>query len=214
MFSSQDLLNGLRKTQLNDPEAITWPDAVLILALNEALRTLVLVRPDASPKISTIMILEGTRQYIPDDGLRLLRVIRNINPDDSVGQAVRLVQQEDMDSMSPSWHTTQGYLVKEYMFDSRTPKYFYIYPSVTPGQKLEIEYSAKADIVTDLTLNEALPVPEIFSQPIQEIMLYKLLSGDSTNGNSGAQHLQTAMELLGIKDSGDDRASSARRTAG
>ncbi len=214
MFSSQDLLNGLRKTQLNDPEAITWPDAVLILTLNEALRTLVLVRPDASPKISTIMILEGTRQYIPDDGLRLLRVIRNINPDDSVGQAVRLVQQEDMDGMSPSWHTTQGYVVKEYMFDSRTPKYFYIYPSVTPGQKLEIEYSAKADIVTDLTLNDALPVPEIFSQPIQEIMLYKLLSGDSTNGNSGAQHLQTAMELLGIKDSGDDRASSARRTAG
>ena len=214
MFSSQDLLTGVRMTQLNDPEATTWPDSTLIVALNEALRMLALVRPDVSSKVATIIALEGSRQFIPDDGIRLLRVVRNINADDTIGQAVRLVQQEDMDSMSPSWHTTQGYLVKEYMFDSRTPKYFYIYPSVTPGQKLEIEYSAKADIVTDLTLNEALPVPEIFSQPIQEIMLYKLLSGDSTNGNSGAQHLQTAMELLGIKDSGDDRASSARRTAG
>ena len=212
MFSSQDLLNGLRNTQLNDPEATTWPDASLIAALNEALRTLVLVRPDANPKISTVMIIDGTRQYIPTDGLRLLRVVRNIGADDSIGGAVRLVQQEDMDSMSPNWHTTQGYVVKEYMYDIRTPKYFYIYPAVTPGQKLEIEYSATVTPITDITVNDELPVAQVFSQPIQELILYKLLSGDSVNGNSGAQHLQTAMELLGVKDSGDDRASSARRT--
>lgn len=213
MFSSQDLLTGVRMTQLNDPDATTWPDSTLLVALNEALRMLVLVRPDASSKIATIIAQEGTRQFIPDDGVRLLRVVRNINADDTIGQAVRLVQQEDMDSMSPSWHTTQGYIVKEYMFDSRTPKYFYIYPSVTPGQKIEIEYSSHAPLVNELNVASAMPVSEVFSQPLQELMLYKLLSGDATNGNSGAAHLQVAMELLGVKDTADERVSSARRTS-
>ena len=214
MFSSQDLIQALRITQLNDPNATTWPDSVLLIALNEALRALVLARPDASSKIETVTLASGSRQFIPSDGVSLLRVVRNINSDESVGPAVRLVQQEDMDSMSPNWHTTQGFMVKEYMFDARLPKHFYIYPTVTPGHKLEVEYSAYPPEVTELNVANTLPVAEIFSQPLQEMMLYKLLSGDATNGNSGAAHLQTAMELLGVKDAGSERVSPARRTQG
>ena len=60
---------------------------------------------------------------------------------------------------------------------------------------------------------DPLPVDAIFAQPLQELMLYKLLSGDSSNGNTGAAHLQTAMDLLGVKDKADERVSSARRTS-
>ena len=213
MFSSQDLLNGVRMTQLNDPDATTWSDATLIIALNQALRMLSLVRPDASAKIATLTITEGSRQLIPTDGVRLLRVVRNITALGAVGRAVRLVQQEDMDSMSPDWHNAVGTIVKEYMFDSRSPQHFYIYPTVPTTSKLEIEYSSYADDVTELTVNNPLPVSPIFSQPVQELMLYKLLSGDTTNGNSGNDHLRVAMELLGVKDVQDERVSSARRTS-
>ncbi|WP_333613998.1 phage adaptor protein [Psychrobacter sp.] len=213
MFSSQDLLNGMRMTQLNDPDATTWSDATLIIALNEALRMLILFRPDASAKIATIDITEGSRQLIPENGVRLLRVVRNISALGESGRAVRLVQQEDMDSMSPDWHNAAGTIVKEYMFDSRSPKHFYIYPTVPTASKLEIEYSSYADEVTELTVNNPLPVSPIFAQPVQELMLYKLLSGDSSNGASGADHLRVGLELLGIKDTADERVSSARRTS-
>lgn len=213
MFSGQDLVKSLRMTQLNDPDSVTWSDLALIDVLNEALRMLILVRPDASSKVAVMPVRDGTRQSIPDDGIRLLRVIRNINDDDGAGLAVRLVQQEDMDGMSPDWHTMQGYIVKEYMYDVRTPRQFYIYPAVTPASKLEIEYSCSVTKITGLNFDGPFPVSEIFSQPIQELMLYKLLSGDATNGQSGATHLQTAMELLGIKDTADERVSSARRTS-
>lgn len=213
LFSSQDLINGVRMTQLNDPEATTWSDTTLIIALNQALKILALVRPDATAKITTLALTGGSRQFIPDDGIRLLRVVRNINLDDSIGTAVRLVQMEDMDSMSPDWHTIQGTIVREYMFDSRSPKHFYIYPSVPSGSKLEVEYSSYATEVTPTNVTQPMPVDAVFSQPLQELMLYKLLSGDSHNGNSGASHLQTAMDLLGVKDKADERASSARRTA-
>ena len=65
MFSSQDLLNGVRMTQLNDPEAITWSDSALIIALNQALLMLALVRPDATSKIAEIDLSKGSRQFIP-----------------------------------------------------------------------------------------------------------------------------------------------------
>ena len=213
MFSSQDLLNGVRMTQLNDPEAITWSDSALIIALNQALLMLALVRPDATSKIATLELEEGSRQYIPDDGERLLRVVRNITEAGDTGRAVRLVQQEDMDSMSPDWHNTSGTIVKEYMFDARSPKHFYIYPTVPTGSKVEIEYSSYADSVTELNVGDALPVSAVFAQPIQELMLYKLLSGDATNGATGTDHLRVALELLGVKDNQDERVSSARRTS-
>ena len=213
MFSSQDLINGVRMTQLNDPDATTWSDTLMIIALNQALKTLVLVRPDATAKIATITLKEGSRQFIPLDGVRLLNVVRNINSDNSIGVAVRLVQREDMDSMSPDWHVAKGTVVREYMFDSRSPKHFYIYPSVPAGKKLEIEYSSYAADVNIENVIEPLPVDAVFAQPLQELMLYKLLSGDSSNGNTGASHLQTAMDLLGVKDKADERVSSARRTS-
>lgn len=212
MFSSQDLLNGVRMTQLNDPEAVTWSDAVLITALNQSLLMLALVRPDASSKIATLSLEAGSRQFIPNDGVRLLRVVRNIDAAGAIGRAVRLVQQEDMDSMSPDWHIITGNIVKEYMFDSRSPKHFYIYPNVPAGSKVEVEYSSYVDSVTETNVGDALPVSPVFAQPLQELMLYKLLSGDSSNGRSGNDHLRVAMELLGVKDKADEQVSSARRT--
>ena len=213
MFSSQDLINELRMTQLNDPDATTWSDTLMIIALNQALKTLALVRPDATAKIATITLKEGSRQFIPLDGVRLLSVVRNINSDNTIGIAVRLVQREDMDSMSPDWQAANGTVVREYMFDSRSPKHFYIYPCVPVGKKLEIEYSSYAETITTMNVNDPLPVDAVFAQPLQELMLYKLLSGDSSNGNTGAAHLQTAMDLLGVKDKADERVSSARRTS-
>lgn len=213
MFSSQDLLNGVRMTQLNDPDATTWSDATLIIALNQALRILPLVRPDATAKIATVDLIDGSRQFIPDDGIRLLRVVRNIGPGDTIGRAVRLVQQEAMDSISPDWHSTRGDVIKEYMFDSRSPKHFYVYPVPSAGAKIEIEYSSYAMTVTDANVSADLPVSAIYAQPIQELMLYKLLSGDSTNGKNGTDHLRTALELLGVKDQADEFSSAARRTS-
>lgn len=213
MFTSQDLINELRMTQLNDPDATTWSDTLMIIALNQALKTLVLVRPDATAKIATITLKEGSRQFIPLDGVRLLSVVRNINSDNTIGIAVRLVQREDMDSMSPDWHAANGTVVREYMFDSRSPKHFYIYPCVPVGKKLEIEYSSHVNEVTLSNIKDPLPVDAMFSQPLQELILYVLLSGDSSNGTSGAAHLQTAMDLLGVKDKADERVSSARRTS-
>jgi len=213
MFSSRSVVEDLQVTQLNDPEGITWTQAQLISALNQALRMLQLLRPDATAKHAIVNATEGARQVIPDDGVRLIRVIRNIRASGMTGQVIRLVQKEDMDSASLAWMGATGIQIKEYMFDGRIPKQFFVYPTVTADKQFEIEYSARADIVTAATFDDALPVDVMYSQPIQELMMYKLLSGDSTNGDSGASHLQLATGLLGVQDEIDARLSPARKTS-
>lgn len=211
MISSRSVVQDLQVTQLNDPEGVTWTEAQLISALNQALRMLQLLRPDATAKHTIVDIQDGVRQLIPADGVRLIRVICNIKPDGTRGQVIRLVQKEDLDSASGSWMQSTGLLVKEYMYDSRIPKHFFTYPRVTVNNQIEIEYSARADTVTSATFDDDLPVDVMYAPPIQELMMYKLLSGDATNGASGNEHLQIANELLGVKDTQAERLSAARK---
>lgn len=211
MLSSRSVVQDLQVTQLNDPEGVTWTEAQLISALNQALRTLTLIRPECTAKEAVIDLIDGARQKIPADGFRLIRVVRNVRASGEMGQVIRLVKKEDLDSASHSWMSATGTHVKEYMFDSRIPKQFFIYPNVMEGSQVEIEYSARADIVTSENFDDDLPVDVIYSQPIQELMMYQLLSGDSSNGDSGATHLQLANELLGVKDTQDERLSAKRK---
>lgn len=192
-----DLINGVQQTQLNDVDKVTWSDNLLISALNQALVMLVMVRPDVSAKVAELACVGGTRQTLPTDGLRLLKVVRNIKPDGSAGRAVRLMNINDLDSIDPDWHSAnEKDTIKEYMFDERSPKWFYVYPPAKKGTLLNIEYSFAPLPITSMA--QALPVDMIYQQPLQEFMLYKLLSGESGQGQ-GAQHLNTALSLIGAK---------------
>ena len=213
MITCQALLTELQTTQLNDPEGVTFSQSELLIALNAALNMLALLRPDATAKHAVITMQRGARQQIPDDGNRLIRVISNVRSSGVSGQVIRLVDKADLDSSSRSWISASGLLVKEYMFDPRIPKQFFIYPNVPPSTQIEIEYSAQPKTVTADNINRSLPVDAMYAQPLQELMMYKLLSGDATNGNSGANHLQVASELLGVKAEQDNRLSAARKSS-
>lgn len=200
-LTCQVLLDGVQATQLNDVDKTTWSETLLISALNQALYILTLVRPDATAKVHQFVCVEGTRQNIPNDGLRLLNVVRNIKADGAIGRAVKLVKISDLDSIKPDWHSdATAEVAKEYMFDERSPKWFYVYPPVKAGVKLEIEYSAEPPLITDPA--QPLPVDLVYMQPLQEFIIYKLLSGDGGSG-MGMQHLNTGLSLLGAKPNSD-----------
>lgn len=191
------LIDGVQQTQLNDVEKVTWDEELLISALNQALVMLILARPDASSKVSELVCVQGTRQTLPDDGLRLLKVVRNIKAEGLAGRAVRLMNIHDLDSIAPDWHSEpEKGIVKEYMFDERSPKHFYVYPPAQAGVLLDIEYSFMPDPI--INREQMLPVDITYQQPLHEFMLYKLLSGDGGQGQ-GAQHLNTGLSLIGAK---------------
>lgn len=212
MTTARELFTNARTTQLGDPDGVTWPNAALIVAYNQAMRLLILKRPDASAKIQTLTLKKGSRQFIPDDGVCLLRVVRNIKPDDSIGDAIRPVSMAALDSMYPGWHNAKAAVVEEFCSDPRSPKHFYVYPAPATDDvvRIDVEYAAMPPDLTSATLDDELPFDSVYDQPLIEFMLYKLLSGDNAQGQSSGVHLKTALDLIDVKSIGDVASSQVK----
>ena len=127
---------------LNDPSAATWTDSThLIPALNDALRALVSVRPDAASSTEVKLLTAGTRQTIPTDGVRLIDVIRNAGEDglSSTGRTVRRVSLDALNASMPTWHAATGQTeIREYAYDERSPREFWVYPPVASSPTIGV----------------------------------------------------------------------------
>ena len=133
----RQLFDELRNTQLTDAEAITWPDSVMLMALNSALTMLVLMRPDATAVTTLIDLAAGTRQNIPQDGIRFLKLLRNVQTNDAIGRAIRFVDMNSLDAIDPNWHNMQATTaIHEYGFDKNLPREFYVYPAAAVGMRV------------------------------------------------------------------------------
>jgi hypothetical protein len=76
--SVQSVLDRVQQT-LQDTAGIRWSSTnELVLWVNDAQREIALYKPDATATNATVALSEGTKQTIPDDGNRLLRVVRNM----------------------------------------------------------------------------------------------------------------------------------------
>lgn len=203
------ILARIRK-KLNDPNATAWTDnSDLIPALNEALQALISYRPDAASYTTMMLLVAGTHQTLPSDGVRLLKVIRNrgVSGLSDAGRAIRKADMLVQDALIPDWHTTTGQTtIDEYFYDSITPKDFYVYPPAAVSPIIGIDISYVRVLPTITAGSDTLPVDDYFAPALQEWMLYSLWCGDdeqNPNYAAARSHQQTFFQLLQIKASSD-----------
>lgn len=190
---------------LNDADGVRWLDSEFFKWINDAQRVIALVRPDSVVSNTTITLAAGTKQTLPTEALRLLDVVRNITQANSGGRAVRHVDRDVLDTQNPDWHGDTGtQTIKNYVYDNRDPKTFYVYPPALSTSKLEVIYSKNPTDVT--TLANPLAVADIYADPLLNYVLYRAYSKDAEfaqNGNLAASYLGTFNSMLGIKTSKD-----------
>ena len=193
---------------LDDPNDTKFSLTQKIAAINSALQALVSYRPDAASYTTMMLLVAGTRQTLPSDGVRLLKVIRNRGQSglSDAGRAIRKADMLVQDALIPDWHETTGQtVVDEYFYDSITPKDFYVYPPapVSPVIGVDISYVRVLPTITAGT--DTLPVDDYFAPAIQEWMLYSLWCGDDQNPNYAVarSHQSTFFQLLQIKAASD-----------
>lgn len=193
---------------LDDPNNTKFSLTQKIAAINSALQALVSYRPDAASYTTMMLLVAGTRQTLPSDGVRLLKVIRNRGQSglSDAGRAIRKADMLVQDALIPDWHETTGQtVVDEYFYDSITPKDFYVYPPapVSPVIGVDISYVRVLPTITAGT--DTLPVDDYFAPAIQEWMLYSLWCGDDQNPNYAvaSSHQSTFFQLLQIKAASD-----------
>lgn len=191
---------------LQDTTSVRWPDDELIGWVNDAQREIALIKPDASSKNETMPMVPGTKQSLPTDGLRLLRVVRNMTDATSNigGRAIRLVSREILDAQQPEWHDPNttgesafGDVVKHYMYDEQDPLHFYVYPGISniPNgatiPHIEIIYSGNPADVTQMADN--ISIPDLYQNAILNYVLYMAYMKDAEyagNAQRASSHYQ------------------------
>lgn len=193
------------RTVLTDSDGSRWTDSELLGWVNDGQRAIALVRPDASVADTAVSLVAGTKQSIPANGLRLLDVMRNMNADGSGGRSVRNVDRDILDTQDFNWHsTTQAQVIKNFVYDNRNPKIFYVYPPAAVGAILEIIYSQNP---TDCdTTSSTIFLADIYAEPLLNYVLYRAYSKDAefaANAQLSASYLAVFNSMLGIKTKKD-----------
>lgn len=197
---------------LQDTTSVRWPVEELVRYLNDGQREVVLYRPDATIKNTTLTCVEGAKQSIPADGSKLIDVIRNSAPGSNLS-AVRIVPRQILDAQIPNWYALAGVLsAVHFTYDPRDPKVFYVYPPALNTTQLEMTYSAyPTDVAepapgsdyTDVTGN--IDVPDIYGNVLIDYVLYRAYSKDSEyagNAQRAIAHYQSFANALNIEVQG------------
>ncbi len=191
---------------LQDTTGVRWPAAELLRYLNDAQREVVVHKPDASSETRSIPLVEGTRQSIPSDSLRLLDVIRNMGGDgETPGSAITLVGRGTLDSHRRSWHKDRpGREVDHFTMDVREPKVFYVHPPVgTKPLQVEVILTVYPDEVA--TVEDELGIEDIYANILIDYVLYRAYSKDAdfaANLERALVHHQAVAAALGAKTAG------------
>lgn len=196
------------ETILQDTTNVRWQASELLQWLNDAQRQIVLLKPDANPTVSSMLLSSGSKQTIPSGGTQFIDLPRNMGaaPGTTPGNAITYIDRTILDEQQPSWHTaTPTAVVQHYTFDGRNPKVFYVYPPSTGTAYAEIHYAASP---SDLILGDNLGLGDIYANPILDWILYRAYSKDAdyaANEQRASGALKRFYEALGLKSTGEDQ---------
>lgn len=219
---------------LNDESHVRWPLAELCDWINEAVRATVLVKPSASSESRVLQLQAGTLQAVPQSGtptpLALINITRNLKtagtPRDG-GRIVTPVSIEVLSAQDPYWHdksrTPHRKEVRHYMFDEANPLEWYCYPGNDGNGIVEAVLSVlpaplsagSTDPNLIASYGGSIGLPEPYSVPVLEYVLFRAESKDDDGANAGraAGHYRLFADALGIKINVEGATSPNNRRA-
>jgi len=207
-ITAANLLLRIRDT-LQDTTGVRWLDAELLRYMNDAQREIVNLRPDAAADHGNVQLVTGTEQTIPDVGLRLIKVVRNMSATGSSAtgkRVIRIVDREILDSQEPNWHdpTVSGdaahtTVVKHYVFDEDDPRKYYVYPGVAGNAYVEIVFSRSPTDFAN-TGSAVSYLDDTYANAIIDYVLYRAYMKDAEfagNQQRSGMHYQLFTSSLG-----------------
>lgn len=208
------ILNDIAK-ELGDPTMVTWTRPTLISLLNQAVKQVILVRPDAYSVTELFVLAAGTKQDLPANALRLLNITRNMGVGGATpGRSIRLTTDDLLNAFDPDWHSkTPKAVISSYVYDESTPDVFYVNPPADGTTQIEVQVSRVPDELDpdmdDATYNNAATVvglSDIYVNPLMEWVLYKTFSFEASSASSvqtANTHMNSFYNALGVKTKSD-----------
>lgn len=231
-YTARDIIVSVSRT-LFDEDNTRWTLGELLDYINDAIRAISTIKPNAVTETRTLFLDAGTLQTLPDECTVLARIIRNIttphtDPGGPVGgPAIRMVAGRDlMDAFFPGWQsdtTMFGSQVQHAIYDPADLTHFYVIPGNDGTGMVEAIVGimpATIIVVGDITdlENYAIPIPlaDKYWTPLLDYVSFRAFGKDQAVPASearSAKHLgifQSAMQAIAAAE-GD--VSAAKNTA-
>lgn len=213
-------------TILQDADAVRWTAVELHDWLNEALRAIAAIKPNAKSGNVTLDLVAGTKQTLPEQYPVLSRIIRNIGaaPGNAPGPAVKaLSRREILDAQIPNWHdpaTLPFSVTVAYVWqDLMALREFWVAPGNTGTGRVEatvgmiptpVPAPSNPLLIDAYTSN--VDLPDIYQPIILDFLLFRAFSKDSAAPDAAQRataHLNLASQALDALSSGQNNVSLA-----
>lgn len=200
------------QTILMDRTGTRWPFPELLSWFNAAQLALVNHRPDALSKNTTFNTVLGTLQSLPDEGLRLIDVVRN---EGGQKRPIRKIARHVLDDQHVNWHDDAMPVnqVDHFCYDDRNPKNFYLYPAPVADLVIRIIYSVAPPAIVINNFNDdstTISVDDTYANVLMDYILFRAYSKDASyagNAERAALAMQSFNSALGIKTQVDQAMS-------
>ena len=199
------------------PQYRRWSEIELVDALNDGQRALAKYLTLAGSRVDVIRLAPGSRQFVgsvssanilPGDGstpvtkrgIALMDVLRNMGASGATpGKVVRLARRSDKDAADPAWHAAAAATaIDEFMFDPRTPTFFWVSPPVHASTQVwvEIAWTAQPDLIpaggaanseiykADGSNTQAITVDDLYVDDLVNYVVARAFLKDAEEGDS------------------------------
>ncbi|QND60379.1 DUF6682 family protein [Mesorhizobium huakuii] len=204
---------------LLDEDHVRWPLAELCSWINEGVKAIVLAKPSASSATIVIPLVAGTLQSVPATGTPTPLILQNISanvrsqtPTRLLGRAITVIGRTILDAEVPNWHDTRYSPfkkdVRHYVYDEAAPLEFFCYPGNTGDgfvqglvSTLPTKLEATGDVKLPASYEGPVGLPEPYSDPLLDYVLYRAQMKDDLAGGPGrsAMHYQQFATAVGLK---------------
>ncbi|WWT39857.1 hypothetical protein [Microcystis phage Mwe-JY25] len=222
-------------TLLQDDDHVRWPLAELAAWIDDAIRAIVLAKPNSAPIDIALPLQAGTMQTIPQTGtptpqalISLTRNLRQATPVRLAGRAIAATNRLSLDGRAPHWHDERRVPrekeVRQFYADPMDPLRFWVYPGNDGTGLVEAIVSAIPAPIAPLAgatglaaYETALPMlRDQFATPILDYVCFRAQSKDDVAANAGraAVHYQSFATAIGVQAQAEASAQPNRRTSG
>lgn len=194
-FTAKDVL-GEAATTLVDADHVRWPLPELLAHLNDGIRAIVSLKPNANSRTLTLTLAEGTLQTLPENCTVLSRVTRNmVTGHDEAGgpvggEAIRLVMGRAlMDAFFPAWQSDAALFarrVRHVIYDAADLRRFYVIPGNDGTGKIEAvvgvmpaAIAVPASPASLASYTATVDLPDRFRTPLTDYVLGRAFGKDS-----------------------------------
>lgn len=193
-FTTTDVIDEVREAVQDthsDAAYRRYSDAFLLRKVNQALKRLALLRPDLFTEVGTITCVTGSLQTAPANSIRLMDVLSA-----SDGRAVKEVNQEVLDLMTPAWGAGAPGVAQDWMRYVKDPNRFYVYPPATTAETLTLLYAAAP---TTYALAAVVTLQDAYMPAVVDCTAFLVESIDAENAESGRGKMfyDSFKELIG-----------------